>query len=143
MKQDSMREVFHNAMHLNMVDVQIVTENLENAHGSCCDNGRFKVEPCGEWWYQCPEWGMRQINPWIKYGSSGFTFAAGTAHRASCKYHSDWTLCEVPDTCEQRVPQKDEEGNFASVIDVCDEMPIYTYLGPPGGLPTAAPLAGH
>lgn len=59
--QDSkyVRRVYESALHLNLPNSTMVTLDLGEFTGSCCDSGRYTVTECGHWWYQCPEWGLR------------------------------------------------------------------------------------
>jgi len=54
----------------------------EDPLGSCCDDGRFMFAPCGNWWYNCPEWGLRNFTDWMRFGDVGFTLPTGTEHAA-------------------------------------------------------------
>lgn len=36
--------------------VNLVTEGQNYATGSCCDNGRYVFENCGNFWYMCKKW---------------------------------------------------------------------------------------
>lgn len=54
-----MQRVFKKAHHLNLPNSSIVVLELKGFTGSCCDSGRLQVAECGQWWYQCPNWGLK------------------------------------------------------------------------------------
>jgi hypothetical protein len=55
----AMERVFRKAQHLNLPNSTLVTLELRGFTGSCCDSGRLQVTDCGQWWYQCPAWGLK------------------------------------------------------------------------------------
>ena len=134
MKREKLRQAFDGQQHLILAtaNASIATEGLETSLGSCCDHGRLVVEPCGEGrtWYQCPQWGPRDLSPWLRFGPMGFTFPTVNSHQGLCEYREQRTLCEIPEECEFRVPPRDSDGKVASMVDVCDEMPYTKRLGP-------------
>ena len=88
----------------------------EDPLGSCCDDGRFYFKPCGNWWYNCPAWGLRNFTDWVRFGSKGYTLPTGTEHAARCLYSEARKLCPVPRSgCAMRVPKSD--------ADICKEVP--------------------
>ena len=64
----------------------LVIENATLTRGSCCDNGRFNFKDCGNWWYNCHDFGLRNFTTWLKFGHNGFTMPAGTEHKGRCSY---------------------------------------------------------
>jgi hypothetical protein len=71
-------------------------------HGSCCDGGRYEIAmPCMRqegyksvlWWYQCTDYGLKNISTWMKFGRFGFTFPLTTVHRRFCHYSSQQSDC--------------------------------------------------
>lgn len=131
LRHNELRGAFARSNHLNMQNVSIVTENLEEAHGSCCDDGRFIVEDCGTWWYSCASWGLRDLSPWLQFGKSGYTFSTATAHKGSCRFHSEQIVCPMIEGCQNRVPPRNATtGAGATNKDICMELPKLTKLGP-------------
>ena len=61
----------------SLVDVELITENETVAVGSCCDNGRFIFKECGNWWYNCEQWGLQNYTQWVRFGKFGFTMPLG------------------------------------------------------------------
>jgi hypothetical protein len=85
-------------------DVQLITEtNLPELTGSCCDNARFDFPDCGNWWYYCQQWGLKNHTVWLQYGLHGFTMPLSTEHQGICSYSPNQVLCELPKLhCEGR-----------------------------------------
>ena len=118
--------------YLNMLNISIATQELEEAQGSCCDDGRYEVDKCqADRWFRCPEWGVRDTTPWLQFGPSGYTFATATVHKGSCRYHARKVLCPVQTDCTYRVPPRDPSGSGAPARrqDVCLDLPKITKLG--------------
>jgi hypothetical protein len=72
--------------------------------GSCCDGGRYEIAmPCMRqegyksvlWWYQCTDYGLKNISTWMKFGRFGFTFPLTTVHRRFCHYSSQQSDCPI------------------------------------------------
>jgi hypothetical protein len=53
--------------------ISLVTENINESRGSCCDDGRFVFADCNTWWYKCKEYGLQNHRVWLRFGYSGFT----------------------------------------------------------------------
>ncbi len=84
-----------------MQDKEVVVEDPVEPRGSCCDDGRFVFPDCGNWWYNCPFFGLHQAETWVqfnepnqKYGS--YAYPLMTEHKAKCKYSTTKQLCPVP-----------------------------------------------
>ena len=92
----------------SLKDKRLIVEH-EDPLGSCCDNGRFYFAPCGNWWYNCPDWGLRNYTDWIRFGDKGYTLPTGTEHAARCVYSEMRKLCPKPINCKARVPKSDAE----------------------------------
>ena len=102
-------------------------ENTEIAQGSCCDDGRFAFAPCKNgFWHFCKDWGLRNYTTWLKYGDSGMTFFAGSAHQAKCSYSAQRRVCEVPEGCFARTFKKDNARHFDRD---CGEVSPPVYVG--------------
>ena len=43
----------------SLENVNLIVESAAMPRGSCCDHGRFHFADCGNWWYNCKEWGLR------------------------------------------------------------------------------------
>lgn len=93
---------------------RIIMEH-EDPLGSCCDNGRFYFANCGNWWYNCEHWGLRNFTDWIRFGEYGYTLPLGSEHGARCTYSEARKLCPVPLHCQARVPSRADE--------ICGEVP--------------------
>jgi hypothetical protein len=119
--------------YYNLPNATIITLDYDEREASCCDNGRLIVHPCKPfWWYQCPDWGLVNVNPWLQFGKHGYTTPSATAHKGLCTYSKTRQLCPLPTDCEERVPR--EKKNFfiyTPAKDVCQEHSLLTYLGPP------------
>jgi len=98
----------------SLQDKRVIIEH-EDPLGSCCDDGRFYFAPCGNWWYNCPEWGLRNFTDWMRFGTQGYSLPTGTEHGARCLYSEMRKLCPVPIKCPARVPNNDKE--------ICPEVP--------------------
>ena len=114
----------------DLPNATIITLDYDEREASCCDNGRLVVHPCGQWWYQCPDWGLVNVNPWLKFGKHAYTTPPATAHKGLCTYSNTRQLCPLPKNCNHRVPEIDSNKKHALVKDVCAEFPSETYLGP-------------
>ena len=118
---------------LNLPNATIITLDYDEREASCCDNGRLIVHPCGQWWYQCPDWGLVNVNPWLQFGKHGYTTPSATAHKGLCTYSKYRNLCQLPVMCKNRFPKKrkrNDGSNFLHAKDVCSEYTVQTYLGP-------------
>jgi hypothetical protein len=86
--------------------VNLITEStLAEVPGSCCDNARFAFRDCGNWWYYCQQWGVKNHTVWLQYGSNGFTMPLSTEHQGICSYSPNQILCPLPavsPTCDGR-----------------------------------------
>ena len=116
---------------LNLPNATIITLDYDEREASCCDNGRLIVHPCGQWWYQCPDWGLVNVNPWLQFGKHGYTTPSATAHKGLCTYSKTRQLCPLPTDCEERIPSKDKNTKYSLMKDVCQEHSLLTYLGSP------------
>ena len=101
----------------------IITEKYTIPTGSCCDNGRFVFKDCGNWWYNCKQWGLSNFTDWIRFGEKGYSLPLGTEHQGRCKYNNQKIMCDLPSDCHNRVPLGRKE--------VCNEIPNVekTYTG--------------
>jgi len=106
----------------SLANKTLVVEH-EDPLGSCCDDGRFYFANCGNWWYNCPNWGLRNFSSWVRFGEFGYTLPTGTEHGARCAYSQARKLCPVPVPCGARVPKRDN--------DVCDEIDNVDGVPPP------------
>ena len=95
--------------------IDLITENPTEPIGSCCDNGRFIFKDCGNWWYNCENWGLQNYTQWIQFGSNGFTMPLGTEHKGRCQYSSDKITCPLPKDCSRKLPKIETE--------ICQEIP--------------------
>lgn len=111
-------------------NVNLIIEDLYNPRGSCCDAGRYEVAPCYGWWYQCKDWGIRDMSPWFKFGNFGFTFPPATEHREKCKYSSTKRICDLPVSCSVRTPRREMNGTGIDVVNLCGPHPFVDNLGP-------------
>ena len=112
-------------------EVHLVIEDLYTPRGSCCEYGKFEVEKCRGWWYQCKEWGIKDITPWLKLGNYGFTFPTATEHRGRCVYSPNKRVCEIPATCTQRTPHRvNPNDTMIDVDSVCGPHDVIEMLGP-------------
>lgn len=94
--------------------IKLVTEDARNPKGSCCDNGRFVFKNCGNWWYNCQDWGLLNYTQFVRFGENGFTMPFGTEHQGRCVYSPAKIMCPIPPTCNKRLPK--------SINDVCGEI---------------------
>ena len=115
----------------NLPNATIVTLDYDEREASCCDNGRLIVYPCGKWWYQCPDWGLVNVNPWLRFGKHGYTTPSATAHKGLCTYSKTRQLCPLQTDCKERAPKKERNMKYTLIKDVCQEHSLLTYLGPP------------
>lgn len=129
-KVETLRQLYPPTYFLNIPNATVAYHDLSFETGSCCDNGRYYIEPCGGWWYSCNKWGLQDINPWLKFGPTGFTMPSITAHKGTCSYSSNTRLCGKPMNCNDRVPHRGPHGGPASKKSLCDEMPVLHVLGP-------------
>lgn len=87
---------------MNIPDVEIIEEDPFDPQGSCCEDGYYKVEKCKGWWYQCPEWGLKDMQPWLTFGPNGFTTPPTTEHALRCVYSKEKKLCRTHDkSCDE------------------------------------------
>ena len=118
--------------YYNLPNATIITLDYDEREASCCDNGRLIVHPCKPfWWYQCPDWGLVNVNPWLQFGKHGYTTPSATAHKGLCTYSKTRQLCPLPTDCEERAPKKERNMKYTLIKDVCQEHSLLTYLGPP------------
>ncbi len=117
--------------NLDIPSVIVIEEDLFRSHGSCCDDGFYRVAPCKGWWYQCREWGVMDMIPWFKFGSTGYTMPPTTEHRRSCSFSSEVRLCPLPSNCHGRKPLRWTNGKRAEKHEVCNAFSVVKYLGPP------------
>ncbi len=103
----SMHNSFSSKSSFRIEGATILTENVYDAAGSCCESGRYEIAPCKGWWYNCPYWGLKQMRTWFKFGGSGFTFPSVSEHKAKCVYDSQKRLCALPTNCQVRTPSKE------------------------------------
>lgn len=107
----SLRQFFPDKHALNIHNASIRVEHSLEARGSCCDAGRYIIAPCKNgWWYQCEDWGLQNMSPWMKFGDSGFTFVPSSAHKGKCQYSGNRRTCPIPHGCRARVPRKKGRG---------------------------------
>lgn len=85
--------------------VELVVEDAWMPKGSCCDDGRFVFGNCGNWWYNCPSYGLQNYTTWARFGDDGFTIPLATPHSAKCIYHSKKRKCPKPLTCKRKNPR--------------------------------------
>eukprot|EP00428_Durinskia_dybowskii_P068923 CAMPEP_0170392262 /NCGR_PEP_ID=MMETSP0117_2-20130122/20098_1 /TAXON_ID=400756 /ORGANISM="Durinskia baltica, Strain CSIRO CS-38" /LENGTH=405 /DNA_ID=CAMNT_0010648387 /DNA_START=321 /DNA_END=1538 /DNA_ORIENTATION=- len=131
-----LEKLYTSAPSLNLPNSTIVQLDMKEFKGSCCDSGRYEVTDCGRWWYQCGEWGLKDINPWIQFGSDGYTSPITTAHKGKCTYSPEIQVCTLPKGCRHPVPPKASDPKYPFIgTDVCEEMPIRVRLGPDPSLP--------
>lgn len=97
--------------------VEIIVEDAVSPIGSCCDDGRFVFADCGNWWYNCPFYGIQNYTKWLRFGPNAYTLPTGTEHRAKCSYYSSKITCPLPASCDLRraLPGRAKE--------ICKEMP--------------------
>jgi hypothetical protein len=106
----------HERLLLNSLShIQLATEDDRVSRGSCCDDGRYVFAPCGNWWYNCPNWGLANYTQWIRFSRAGFTMPTGSEHGAKCTYSPEKRVCPRPQECKRRVP--------VQFPDICDEIP--------------------
>ena len=89
--------------------MELITEEVDPI-GSCCDNGRIEFRDCGNFWWYCKEWGVKNFTKWIQFGKTGLTMPISTEHQATCHYSKTITQCPLPMNCTIRIPinKKDE-----------------------------------
>jgi hypothetical protein len=131
----SLLRVFREHSYLSHPKADLVTLDLHSQGGSgssCCDRGRYTVASCGRWWYQCKQWGLTDINPWLQFGPTGYTTIAASTHKGACAFSPSRQLCPLPAECLMRVPPKG--GAQGAVVrlgaEVCSEIDVVTHLGP-------------
>ena len=137
---DDLRHIYPVVHALNIPNATIVEEDLFETRGSCCDEGFFEVAKCKGWWYQCSEWGVRDMRPWLKFGATGFTMPPSTEHKRGCRYHSTITECPIPPTCNNRRPKRKSAELPLDANELCDAFPTTIYLGPKISPESLAPL---
>ncbi len=124
----------------NIPGLEIVVEDIHRARGSCCDDGDLVVEKCGAgWWYQCPDYGIRNMTTWLKFGSSGLTMPPCTEHQFVCKYHPERVQCPLPPDCDTRIPKRKREHTALKKADLCHPITKTLFLGPVFPAPTKSP----
>jgi len=117
--------------YYNLPNATIITLDYDEREASCCDNGRLVVHSCKPfWWYQCPDWGLVNINPWLRFGQNAYITPAATAHKGICRFSESRQLCPLPTECDNRVPTKNAMTHYTLMKDVCQEHALLTYLGP-------------
>jgi hypothetical protein len=104
------------SLRFRLLKADVVIEDGYAPKGSCCDDGRFKFKDCGNWWYNCAEYGLQDYKTWIRFGKDGFTLPLGTEHQAKCKYSSSKVVCPVPEQCDR--------SRLDDIRDICKELPI-------------------
>ena len=103
------------------IGVRIVSEQVLEARGSCCDNGRMHAPDCGYTaWYHCqrgPSGGggapaatavvqnTKAFPRWLKFSESGFPLPPTAAHLGTCNYRPFREFCGMPQTCHHRLPR--------------------------------------
>jgi hypothetical protein len=133
LKQDyplSVEERYPKDSFLDIPGAIIAQEDPIYHQGSCCDDGVYRVAACRGWWYQCKDWGVSQMMPWIKFGVAGFSSPPASEHRRSCSYSTRARLCPLPATCVVRQPQRSSAGKPAEKSQLCQSNPLVKYLGP-------------
>ncbi len=127
----SLHDIFEPDSAFRINDVKLIIEDLFHPRGSCCENGRYEVASCEGWWYQCKQWGLRNISPWFKFGNYGFTFPAATEHRGRCIYSPQKHLCDLPQHCPMRSLQRSVNGSAMDLYNLCGpHYEIVEQLGP-------------
>lgn len=100
----------------------VIDEDPVEPRGSCCDDGNYYFDDCGNWWYNCANYGLRNASTWLRFqqtsgGASGgngeadktatFTVPVITEHAGTCKYSKERVTCPLPRRCVGgRVPTK-------------------------------------
>ncbi|KAJ1417689.1 hypothetical protein B484DRAFT_434171 [Ochromonadaceae sp. CCMP2298] len=126
--KQALLRVFRQHKYLSHPQAEIVTLDLQAQPGSCCDHGRYTVASCGRWWYQCDDWGLRDLSPWLQFGPTGYTTVAASTHKGACTYSPTRQLCPLPPECQARVPPGGDRMRLGP--DVCTEIDLLTHLGP-------------
>ena len=111
--------ITHLSIIISMRDVNVLQEDYLSPRGSCCDNGRYVFKDCGNWWYNCEDYGLQNFT-WIRFGSDAFTLPLGTEHQAKCSYNKTSTICPLPASCDRRIPR--------TVKEICPEYPIVEFV---------------
>ncbi len=124
-------KVFEPGSSFRNDEVHLVIEDLYTPRGSCCEYGKFEVEKCYGWWYQCTQWGIKDITPWLKLGNHGYTFPTATEHRGRCVYSPNKRLCDLPPSCTQRTPHR-TKFNITDIdaSNLCGPHDVVEKLGP-------------
>ena len=132
---ENIHQFYPKGSFLDIPSVIVVQEDSLDSRGSCCDDGVYRVAPCKGWWYQCKDWGIVDMVPWLKFGASGFTMPPATEHRRSCSYSSAPRVCPLPALCMLRKPLRGANGRAAAKRELCGSMPRVKYMGPPIVMP--------
>eukprot|EP01034_Spumella_vulgaris_P023674 gene23674-29917_t len=134
LKQDfpsSLHSLWGAAHAQDVPHAQVVVEDVHATRGSCCSNGDVEVARCYGWWYQCVDYGLKNFTTWMKFGENGFTMPLVTEHKATCEYHAERHLCEVPSDCVNRIPSVPSGVDRPlRGADVCKEIVRSVHLGP-------------
>lgn len=80
----------------NLESMKLVTEEYLRPKGSCCENGRLVFPSCGNWWYNCEDFGLQNYTTWIRFGANAFTMPLATEHGATCRYSRRRGACPLP-----------------------------------------------
>lgn len=102
---------------ISLQDAQLVTEDGTTAVGSCCDDGRYAFKDCGNWWYNCHEYGLADLKTWLRFGKNGFTMSL-TEHKGRCAYSPVRVRCAVPVECSY-----ENSEHPADISLICREVP--------------------
>ena len=97
--------------------VSLISEAVSNIRGSCCDDGRFIFKECGNWWYNCQTYGLRNLTSFFRFGTNGFTMSL-TEHMGRCVYSPSRRACELPADCSEQRSQRPQ-----SAAEMCREVP--------------------
>ena len=73
---------------------------------------------------------LQDTNPWLQFGSNGYTTPPATAHKGTCTYSTTQIVCPKPDDCIYRIPPNVGVNEEFLGTGVCEEMQIRTRLGP-------------
>jgi hypothetical protein len=102
---------------LRLRHVTLISEGVGNIRGSCCDDGRYLFKECGNWWYNCQTYGLRNLTNFLRFGANGFTMSL-TEHMGRCVYSPTRRTCERPIECSQQMSARPQ-----SVKELCREVP--------------------
>ena len=111
-------------------NINLEVEPLDEATGSCCDDGRFVFKSCKiGFWHHCKDWGLRNYTTWLRYGPNGVPFPTGSAHQAKCTYYPEKRVCDAPPTCTTRYPSR-TKNESAAFYKYCSEIDKVVHVGP-------------